>query len=401
MTQQAMTLNNAYLPFGAWWSTPFARWQGTLAEEHSLTLAASCARRFLDEQKLAPDALDGFALGATVPQRQGFYGAPWVAGLAGLPHLDGPTLSQACATSVATLAFAARAVELGERRTFLAVTADRTSNGPHVYYPSRAGAGGKGVAEDPVLDSFGHDPFAKLSMTETAENVARAAGIALAEQHEVTLMRHAQYQRALEGDRAFQRRFLLPVEGKAGKKGWRLETDEGIHPATREGMAGLKPVLEGGTVTFGSQTHPADGNAGMIVTTRERARELSQDKAVEVRVVSFGAARVEKGFMPKAPVPAARQALARAGIGFGDVKAVKTHNPFAVNDVYFAKETGFSLERMNNFGCSLVYGHPQGPTGMRGVIELAVELSLGGGGYGLFSGCAAGDTAMAVVIKVG
>jgi acetyl-CoA acetyltransferase len=299
------------------------------------------------------------------------------------------------------VAFAARAVELGERSCFLAVTCDRTSNGPHVYYPSPKGPGGKGVAEDPVLDSFGHDPFAKLSMTETAENVARAGGFTQEQQHEVTLMRHAQYQRALADDRAFQRRYLLPVEGKAGKKPWKLETDEGVHPATREGMAGLKPVLEGGTVTYAAQTHPADGNAGMIVTTRERARELSADPKLEVRVLSFGASRVAKGFMPQAPVPAARQALERAGISFGELKAIKTHNPFAVNDLYFSRETGVSVEKLNQFGCSLVYGHPQGPTGLRGIVELVEELALGGGGYGLFSGCAAGDTAMAAVLKVG
>ena len=140
-----MKLENTFIPYGLYWSSPFARWQGTLAEEHSLSLVASCTRRFLGDKGVPSEAIDGFALGVTVPQRQGFYGAPWVAGMAGLAHLDGPTLSQACATSVATLAFAARAVELAERSCFLAVTADRTSNGPHVYYPSRAGPGGRGV----------------------------------------------------------------------------------------------------------------------------------------------------------------------------------------------------------------------------------------------------------------
>ena len=56
---------------------------------------------------------------------------------------------------------------------------------------------------------------------------------------------------------------------------------------------------------------------------------------------------------------------------------------------------------MNNYGCSLIWGHPQGPTGLRAVIELIEELVLAGGGYGLFHGCAAGDTAMAVVLRVG
>jgi acetyl-CoA acetyltransferase len=84
-----------------------------------------------------------------------------------------------------------------------------------------------------------------------------------------------------------------------------------------------------------------------------------------------------------------------------DLKAVKTHNPFAVNDIFFARETGFPLEKMNNYGCSLVWGHPQGPTGTRSIIEMVEELVLAGGGYGLFTGCAAGDSAMAVVLKVG
>jgi acetyl-CoA acetyltransferase len=80
--------------------------------------------------------------------------------------------------------------------------------------------------------------------------------------------------------------------------------------------------------------------------------------------------------------------------------AVKTHNPFAVNDVLFSRQTGVSLERMNNYGCSLVWGHPQAPMGTRAIIELIEELVLRGGGYGLFTGCAAGDTAMAVVLQV-
>ncbi len=80
---------------------------------------------------------------------------------------------------------------------------------------------------------------------------------------------------------------------------------------------------------------------------------------------------------------------------------MKTHNPFAVNDIVFARDTGFPLEKMNNYGCSLIWGHPQGPTGMRCVIELIEELALRGGGTGLFTGCAAGDSAMALVLRVG
>jgi acetyl-CoA acetyltransferase len=66
----------------------------------------------------------------------------------------------------------------------------------------------------------------------------------------------------------------------------------------------------------------------------------------------------------------------------------------------FARETGYPVEKMNNFGSSLVFGHPQGPTGTRLIIELIEELIVRGGGLGLYHGCAAGDAAFAVVIEV-
>jgi len=99
-------------------------------------------------------------------------------------------------------------------------------------------------------------------------------------------------------------------------------------------------------------------------------------------------------------VPAAEQAVQRADIKIADCKAIKTHNPFAVNDVYFCRQTGVDPEAMNRFGSPLVWGHPQAPTGLRAMIEMVEELVLAGGGLGLFAGCAAGDTAMAVVLKV-
>ena len=66
----------------------------------------------------------------------------------------------------------------------------------------------------------------------------------------------------------------------------------------------------------------------------------------------------------------------------------------------FARETGVDATKMNNYGCSMVFGHPQGPTGLRLIIEMIEELAMRGGGNGLFHGCAAGDTAMAVVVAV-
>jgi len=396
-----MSMEKAYIPYGAYWSSPFCRWQGSLSQLNSLELAARVAKRALADRQIAPGALDSLVLGFTVPQLHGFYGPPWVAAMLGAPEISGAAMAQACATSARVISSAALEVEIGQRACVLALCCDRTSNGPHLYFPDPSGTGGMGVAENPVWDNFNRDPHAGQPMIQTAENVAREAGIGRADQEEMTLLRCRQYQDALANDRAFQRRYMVAVEIPKGKKGSvTIDADEGVFPTTADGLAKLKPVLDGGTLTYGTQTFPADGNAGMVLCTRDNAERLSRDPKITIRLASYGEGRVKKAFMPMAVVPAARQALDRAGIGIGDCRAIKTHNPFAVNDVYFCRTLGVDPERVNRYGSPLVSGHPQGPTGLRATIELIEELVLAGGGYGLFTGCAAGDTGMALVVKV-
>jgi acetyl-CoA acetyltransferase len=396
---------DAFIPYGGYWCTPFARWQGSFANLHPLEFAGTTARLALAERRLEPDCFDAVYVGQTVPARGSFYGAPWTAALLGAPQLTGPTVSQACATSARLVASAACEVHAlgGERAAVLCLAADRTSNGPHLLYPNPLAPGGRADAEDWVWDNFQRDPNIGISMIETAENVAREAGITTEEQHEVALLRHAQYRQALRDERAFQQRYMLsPVEVRpaGAKTPICVAGDEGVFPTTAEGLARLKPVLPNGTVTYGGQTYPADGSAGLIVASRQRAAELARDRSVVIRILSFAQARARRGFMPAASVPAAARALQLAGIDIGGLAAIKTHNPFAVNDVYFAREMGIAVDAMNNYGSSLVWGHPQAPTGLRLIIELIEELVLLGGGCGLFTGCAAGDTAAAVVIRV-
>jgi acetyl-CoA acetyltransferase len=254
------------------------------------------------------------------------------------------------------------------------------------------------------MDNFGCDPLGGHAMLQTAENVAARHGIGTAQQHELVLRREEQYRQSLETDSAFLRRFMtLPFEVPTPnfrKTASSIAGDEGTSQSTAAGLAQLKPVLRGGTVTFGGQTHPADGNAAIIVTTREKAREISSDKKIAVRLHGFGLARVALAYMPEAMLPAAQRALSQADRSVAQMTAIKTHNPFALNDLFFAKQSGADLMSMNNYGCSLVWGHPQAPMGTRAIIELIEELALRGGGFGLFTGCAAGDTAMSVVLEV-
>ena len=399
-----MKFQNVFIPYGGYWCTPFVRWQGTLANTHPILLAAETAKRALKERNIAPDIFDALFFGMSVPQKHSFYGAPWLAAEIGAPGITGPVLAQACATSARVVASSAFEVETGANQVVLGVTADRCSNGPHVYYPNPLGPGGKGDTEDWVWDNFNYDPYAKNAMINTAENVAREADISKEQQDEMMFLRFSQYQDALKDNSAFHRRYMvtpLEVKDASGRKVVAtLKDDEGVFPTTREGLAKLKPVLDGGTVTYGGQTFPADGNAAMIITTREKAQELSRDAKITVQLIAVGSARARKGYMAQAPVPAAKAALANAELKIEEMRVIKSHNPFAVNDIYFCEQTGVKPEAMNHYGSSLIFGHPQGPTGMRLMIEMIEELAMLGGGYGLFTGCAAGDTAMAWVLKV-
>jgi acetyl-CoA acetyltransferase len=389
-----IAFERAAIPLGLAWSSPFCRWQGPLAAVSSLELAVDVTARALADRGVEPSSLTQLVLGWTVPQPGIFYGAPTVAARLGAPALTGPMISQACATSVACLAAAAAAVEAGLDGPVLVVAADRTSNGPHLVYPRPDAPGAAPLAEDWVLDNFRRDPWAGESMVATAEAVAAEAGMSRAEIDETTLLRHEQYRAALADDRVRQREYMVPATAPGRPEPLVVEADSGVHETSAEGLAALAPLVPGGVVTYGSQTHPADGAAGAIVTT------LEGEGGSRARLLAAGFARVAPARMPRAPVPAALAALAACGLGLDDVHAVTTHNPFTVSDLWFARETGWPVERMNELGSSLVYGHPQGPTGLRAIVELMATLTARGGGVGLFTGCAAGDTGGALVLRV-
>jgi len=392
----------AFIPYKGYYSSPFARWQGSLQNEHSVELGAATAKRWLAEKGFDPKMFDYLFLGKTIGQLHTFYAAAWAAALIGADEIPGCHISQACSTSTTCVNQAALGIEADLYATVFSLMTDRTSNGPHTIWPNPLGPGAQVVSEDWLMNNFDFDPWGGERMVQTAENVVkRVGGITRDDCDAVALRRYEQYTDALAHDRKFQKQYMFPVEYRKGKKETGLlEEDEGITHSTAEGLARLKPLIADGVHTFGAQTHPADGNCGIIVTTQEKARELSADPKVEIQIVSYGFARAPKAHMAMAVVPAATMALKNAGINVSDLKAIKTHNPFAANDIYMARELGIDVMGFNNYGSPIIFGHPQGPTAGRCIVELIEEVVALGGGYGLFSGCAAGDTGAALVVKV-
>ena len=399
------SFKNVYVPYRGYYSTPFCRWQGSMQNENSIELGAQTARRwFLEKKKLDPTVIDYLYFGITVAQHHLFFGHTWSGAILtdDKKYVPGLLIHQACSTSTTALQLASLAVDHGSMEVAFGLMADRCSNGAHSVWPQPLGPGGQVETENWMMDGFGGDPRVHTKMLGTAENVAKEIGITKEECDAVVLRRYEQYRMALANDREFQKKYMFAPQIKLSRKETRLiEADEGVTPTTAEGLARLKPVEPGGVHSFGAQTFPADGNCGFIVTTREKAKELSDAPAIEIKVVSYGFARVKPAFMPAAPVPAAEMALANAGLKIGEMKAIKSHNPFAANDLNFARKMAVDVMKMNNYGCSMIYGHPQAPTAGRTIMEMWEEMVLLGGGYCLFTGCAAGDTAAAMIFKVG
>jgi acetyl-CoA acetyltransferase family protein len=397
-------LTKAYIPYRGYYSTPFCRWQGTMMNENAIELGAKTAQRWIKKNNVDPTIFDYLYFGITVAQHRLFYSHTWAAALLvdGQKDLPALMINQACTTSTTCIHLAALNIEVGSYNTAFALMADRCSNGPHTVWANPLGPGGEVESENWMMDNFNGDPWARLKMIQTAENVAKEIGTTREECDAVTLRRYEQYQEALKNDRAFQKRYMFAPEVKVSKKKTVfVEEDEGVTPTSAEGLARLRPVEPEGAHTFGAQTFPADGNCGFIVTTKDKAKELSADPNIEIQIISYGFARAKKGYMAAAPVPAAEMALRNAGITVKDLKAVKTHQPFAVNDINMAVKMGMDVNWMNNYGNSLIYGHPQAPTAGRIIIEMLEEVVMLGGGYALWAGCAAGDTAAAMVFKIG
>jgi acetyl-CoA acetyltransferase len=101
-----------YVPYGGYWSTPFAKWQGALAHLHAVKFAAEVAKHALEQRKLAGSQIDTVVLGSTVPQKHVLYGGPWLAAMLGAEGATGPMVAQACATGARVLMTAAQEIEL-------------------------------------------------------------------------------------------------------------------------------------------------------------------------------------------------------------------------------------------------------------------------------------------------
>lgn len=397
MKNKNVIFPKAYIPYGTWGSSFFPAWQmSPLAEVNIGQFAGEAMNLIMGKRKVSKNEIEYLIIGSTVPWHWKFWNATVVANCLG-NRIAGFHIEQACATGLQAVVLAASEVQIGSNDVVGVLTFDRTSDSPVGVFPERR-AHQRTFAISDVWDNFGFDPATEKAMISCAGVTARKYKLDRREVDELTFYRYQQYFKAK--DSGFLDRVLVPIEvlNIQGRFLGRIDDDTGVRQLSLQGLREM-PELDT-CVTGGTQTHASDGMATLLVTTREKARELSKKPEIEIQFVAKAEVRTEPSFMPAAPALAVQKLLKQTGLTMDDMVVVKNHNPFAINDVIFANVLNYDWHKMNTTGCPLVWGHPQGPTLTRVLIESFEEAVDLGGGYVLVFGCAAGDVGIAAIFKV-
>jgi acetyl-CoA acetyltransferase family protein len=241
------------------------------------------------------------------------------------------------------------------------------------------------------------DTYCNTPMAGTAENLARKFEISREEQDTYALRSQVEAKRAK--DAGFLAEEIVAVEVKTRKGSVLIDQDDHLRPETTlEGLAKLKPAFaKDGLVTAGNASGIVDGAAALVIADEEFTK--SHDLNPMGRIVSWAYAGVEPELMGIGPVPATRDALAKAGLTLSDMDLIEVNEAFAAQYLAVEKELGLDRTRTNVNGGAIALGHPLGATGTRLVLTVLHELHRRRGRYALATACIGGGQGIAIIVE--
>jgi 3-oxoadipyl-CoA thiolase len=386
--------------------TPIGRYGGALANSRPDDLAAHVVRAVVERNDLPEDSIEEVFMGCTNQAGEDNRNVARMASLlAGLPvEVPGVTVNRLCASGLEAVSQAARQIMLGDGDLVLAGGVESMTRAPlAMSKPDRSFPRGDGRLYDTTIGwRFVNPRMAELysteGMGETAENVADRYRVGREAQDEFALASHRRAVAAAEAGRFDDEIVPVPAPQPKGDP-VTVHADEQPRPDTSlEKLARLRPVFrDGGTVTAGNSSGINDGAACLVLTTKERAKDLGREPLA--RVVSVGAAGVDPAYMGIGPVPASRKALARAGLTVDDMDLVELNEAFAAQVLASMGELGIDHDKLNVNGGAIALGHPLGCSGARLLGTLIYELRRRGGRYGLATMCIGVGQGLAMVVE--
>ena len=376
--------------------TPFGRFGGALARTRPDDLAALVVGGLLDrhpdlDRERVGEVLLGNANGAGEDNRNV---ARMAVLLAGLPvSVPASTVNRLCGSSLDATIAGARQVALGETDVVVVGGVESMSRAPWVLpKPERPFPAGNAELVSTTLGWRLVNPEMPgawtVSLGEATEQLRDREGVSREDQDAFALRSHQLAAQAW--DSGFYDDQVVAVPGVE------LARDESIRAdTTADKLAGLTPVFRGdGTVTAGNSSPLNDGASAALLGS-----DAAGVGAPLARVAGWGAAANEPQFFGFAPVEAADRALARAGIGWGDVGAVELNEAFAAQSLACVRAWGIDPEIVNGHGGAIAIGHPLGASGTRVLGTLARSLAASGERWGVAAICIGVGQGLAVVLE--
>lgn len=396
---------NAYIYAGL--RTPFGRHGGALAPVRPDDLIAQVIRELLARAQVPGDAIEDVILGNTNQAGEDSRNiARHAALLAGLPvTVPGQTVNRLCASGLAAVIDAARAVTCGEGELFVAGGVESMSRAPFVMAKAEAAYSRDLTVFDSTIGARFPNPkivagFGNDSMPETGDNVAREFGISREQADRFAARSQANFEAARQD--GFFAGEILPVSVPTGRKTPPnvVEQDEHPRPSSDEAaLARLKPLSEGGVVTAGNASGVNDGAAALLIGSAA-AGERHGLKPL-ARILSAAAVGVEPRIMGVGPVEAINKALARANLTLADMDIIEINEAFASQVLGCLHGLGVDFDdaRVNPNGGAIAVGHPLGASGARLALSVARQLQRSGQRYAVISLCIGVGQGLAMVIE--
>nr|WP_294865824.1 acetyl-CoA C-acyltransferase family protein [uncultured Pseudogulbenkiania sp.] len=379
--------------------TAIGTFGGALKDVAPTQLGTLVVKAALERAKVDPAAVGQVVMGNVIPTDcKDAYLSRVVAMDAGIPkETPAFNVNRLCGSGLQAIVLAAQSILLGDADVAVGGGAESMSRGPYLAPGTRWGAR---MGDTQLIDymlGILHDPWQKIHMGVTAENVAARYGISRAMQDELALQSQQRAARAIAEGRFKEQ--IVPVE-IAGRKGTVVfDTDEHVRAdATMEQLAKMKPVFQkDGSVTPGNASGLNDGAGAVVLASGEKVEALGLKPLA--RLVSWGHSGVEPEYMGIGPVEASRQALERAGLSVADIDVIESNEAFAAQACAVAKELGFDPEKVNPNGSGISLGHPVGATGAIITTKAIYELQRSGGRYALVTMCIGGGQGIAAVFE--
>ncbi len=361
--------------------TPIGALGGVLAPVRPDDLAAFVLNAVLERSGVAAGEVEEVIFGcANQAGEDNRNVARMAALLAGFPvEVAGVTVNRLCASGLAAVNQAARAIRAGEGEVYIAGGVESMSRAPYSVPKAEQGfAFGNLTAWDTALGWRYPNPrlverYGSEVMGETAENIAAQSGISRAEQDAYALESHRRAVAAMDAGKFADEIVPVAVPQRKGETVW-VSTDERPRRDTSlESLARLKPAFRAnGSVTPGNSSGMNDGAAALLLMSASKASRLGLKPLA--RWVASAAAGVPPRVMGLGPVPAVRKALARAGLTIEQIRLAEVNEAFAVQALAVLRELGLSQAITNVNGGAVALGHPLGCSGARLLVTLLHEM---------------------------